>query len=390
MPQLLSGLKELARRGPNSAKFDLKNLVAIVSAFDDGGSSGRLMETYDTLPPGDLRNCLVALADEQLEPLMTRFLNHRFGTEDQNDPLAGHSVGNLLLLALAQVYDGDMRQALLNVGRILPIQSRILFPTLCPATLCATLEDGTVIRGESKIGKRHNPSPVQRIFLEPRPSKSQGMPKEVADFKVPPMDGVLEALEAADLIALGPGSLYTSVLPHLLVDGIADIIRRRADRVVYICNIMNEPGETDHYGVADYIRALERHGGFTPAYVLVNHIRVSEEFYQAYAKERLEIDFKRLSGGLERAWKESLHRLEAEPLLDAKRALEAGIERLASKIGGTQLGDLQVLPPKNPPQTPQIIATDLLGSTQLTVKGKTKSVIRHDPVKLAESLIALL
>lgn len=399
MPQLLAGLKALSRAPVCDGRVDLRRIVAIVSAFDDGGSSGRLMETYDTLPPGDLRNCLLALADEQVEPLMTRFLDHRFTDEDRTDPLAGHSVGNLLLLALAQVYDGDMRMALLNVGRILPIQSRILFPTLSPAVLCAELEDGTVIRGESSIGHRDSPRRIGRIFLEPRSMPRQGAPRHRAaeadstgPFHAPPMEGVIEALDAADLITMGPGSLYTSVLPHLLVDGVAEALARNQAKVVYVCNIMNEPGETDGFGVPDFVAAIERHGAFRPGRVLVNDQPISEEFYRAYTRERLEVEFERLKVRLGDAFAQAMATLDPAPLRAQRDAVSGEIEALADHIGSSSLHNVQVLPPREPSALPDgchLVATDLLGSTELRDRGRVKRVIRHDPIKLARALVDL-
>ena len=391
MPQLLSGLKLLQRELGGEGPIDLRQLVVIVSAFDDGGSSGRLMEAYDTLPPGDLRNCLLALADERAEPLMTRFLNHRFG-EDAHEALAGHSVGNLLLLALAQVYNGDMRQALLNVGRILPIQSRILFPSLSPAVLCAQLGDGDIIRGESRIAERVNPQPITRVFLEKRLSGRSADSDVAQPFCPPAMEGVIEALDEADLISLGPGSLYTSVMPHLLVEGVADALARNQHKVVYICNIMNEPGETDGYSALDHVEALARHGGFYPAVALANDRPVSDVFYKAYARERLGVEFSRIQHQLEEAFRRAEADLDPSPLTQVAEQLTPSLRQLAEHVGQARREPLQVLPPPGVDSLPgggRLIRTDLLGDTQLFDKGRTKRVLRHDPLKLARALISL-
>lgn len=405
LPQLLSGFKLLARqpsplphRVPGT--ISLQHLTALVTAFDDGGSSGRIVETYRTLPPGDLRNCLVALADERVEPLLTHFFNHRF-REDEDDALAGHSAGNLLLLTLSQVYGGDLRKALLAIRRILPIESTLLFPTLSPALLCAELADGTIIRGESHIAARDVRYPISQIFLEHRAVEHRALepqglehPETTAEQGFPPMEGVLEAIAQADLITLGPGSLYTSILPHFLVDGISEAIQASKARKVYVCNLMTETGETDGFRVSDHVRTLERQARIQVDAVVANDALVPTPMRRVYERERLEAEFKKSVRALERAFEQGLeepstaHRLRFE----AERARE-DLTRLSiqlSQPGGTFV---QVLPQAGEqiPAHIRLITADLLANAEVSHRGSgTKKVIRHDPLKLASTVLRAL
>ena len=236
---LLRGLKEYT-----------DNLTAIVTVADDGGSSGRLRQELGILPPGDFRQCLVALAD--VEPLMTRLFQYRF-TEGQD--LEGHSFGNLFIAAMTAI-TGNFERAIRESSRVLAVRGQIVPSTLEDLTLCAEFEDDAIARGESSIPKALKR--VRRTFLQP--------PHPAA------YPEAIRAILEADLIVIGPGSLFTSVLPNLLVEDIARSIRSsRATVKVYVCNVATEVGETDGFEVADHIRAFEQHVG--PGlfrYVLVN------------------------------------------------------------------------------------------------------------------------
>ena len=236
---LLRGLKEYT-----------DNLTAIVTVADDGGSSGRLRQELGILPPGDFRQCLVALAD--VEPLMTRLFQYRF-TEGQD--LEGHSFGNLFIAAMTAI-TGNFERALRESSRVLAVRGQIVPSTLDNVMLCAEFEDDAIAHGESAIPKMRKR--VRRTFLQP--SHPAAYPEAIR--------AVLEA----DLIVIGPGSLYTSVLPNLLVEDISRSIRSsRAAVKVYVCNVATEAGETDGFDVADYIKAFDDHVG--PGlfqYVLVN------------------------------------------------------------------------------------------------------------------------
>src|ERR1022692_2837090 len=208
------------------------NIVAIVTVADDGGSSGRLREEYRVLPPGDIRQCLTALAET--EPLMTELFQYRFGGEGS---LAGHSFGNLFITAMAEI-TGDFEHAIRESGRVLAVRGQIVPSTLHDVVLCATA--GSEVRvGESKVpyGVDH----IDRVFLE------------------------------AELIIVGPGSLYTSILPNLLIEGMVEALRASPAVKVYVCNIAGQPGETMGFSVSEHLKTIEEHVGVTLFdYVIVN------------------------------------------------------------------------------------------------------------------------
>lgn len=213
------------------------NITAVVTVTDDGGSSGRLRDQFGTLPPGDIRNCLVALAEA--EPLMRDLFQYRFrGPSD----LEGHSFGNLFILAMSQV-TGDFERAIRESSRVLAIRGRVLPSTLERVMLVAEHEDGTQSKGETTIA--HYPSRIKRLLLQP----------DSCD----PTREALEAIEAADAILLGPGSLFTSVLPNLLVKGLGEAVSQSKALKVYICNVMTQPNETTGLTASDHLKALIEH-----------------------------------------------------------------------------------------------------------------------------------
>lgn len=209
-------------------------ITAVVTVADDGGSSGRLREELGILPPGDIRNCITALATA--EPLMTRLFEYRF---KNGGGLEGHSFGNLFIAALTEV-TGSFEKAVLESGRVLAVQGQVLPATLADIQLCAELETGEVIRGESKIPKHQ--SRIRRVFLVPPDP--------------PAYAAAVQAILDADLVVLGPGSLYTSVLPNLMVSGIREALRATRALRVYVCNVATQKGETDNFTVADHVRTL--------------------------------------------------------------------------------------------------------------------------------------
>ncbi|MFH1784616.1 MAG: YvcK family protein [bacterium] len=223
---LLHGLKEQS-----------SNITAIVTVADDGGSSGRLREQFDILPPGDIRNCLVALADA--EPLMRELFQFRFGNESE---LRGHSFGNLFITALSKI-TGDFEKAIKESSKVLAIRGKVIPSTFDRVQLVAEHQNGEKTKGETKIAE--GSSPIKRVFLDPancRPSKES-----------------FEAIDEADIIVLGPGSLYTSVIPNLLVNGISERIAMSKVPKVYVCNVMTQPGETDNFTAFDHMNALIAH-----------------------------------------------------------------------------------------------------------------------------------
>ena len=247
-----TGLATLLR----GLKHYTSNLTAVVTVFDDGGSSGRLRRELGILPPGDIRHCLVALAEA--EPLMTQLFEYRF----KGGGLDGHAFGNLFIASLAGV-TGDLEQAVKETSKVLNIRGRVLPTTAHNVVLVAEFDDGRVIEGESTItGARGR---IRRVTLRP------------AD--APPLPEVLEALAEADLILIGPGSLYTSVIPNLLVPGVADALRESGAPCAYICNVMTQPGETDGYTAAEHVRAIHAHTG----HGLFSHVIINTQSPQSRA-----------------------------------------------------------------------------------------------------------
>jgi len=247
-------------------KQHTSNIVAVVTVTDDGGSSGRLQREMGMLPPGDIRNCLVALADA--EPMMTELFQYRFGEEAGG--FNGHSFGNLLIAAMTRI-TGDFEKAVKETSNILAIRGRVLPSTLENVRLQAELEDGTFVEGETAITK--SPSAIKHVMLHPS--------------DVSPLEETLRSIELADCIVMGPGSVYTSVIPNLLVRGIPEAIHESDAVKIYVCNVMTQPGETDGYKASDHVRAVARHTDRRVFhYVLVNQERPSKELLEKYAAER--------------------------------------------------------------------------------------------------------
>lgn len=227
-----TGLSTLLR----GLKIYSANITAIVTVADDGGSSGRLRREIGVLPPGDIRNCLAALADE--EKLLTELFQYRFRA---GDGLAGHSFGNLFLTVMSEV-TGDLERAIAASSKVLAIRGQVLPSTLSDMRLWAELTDGRRIEGESNITEARGK--IARIGCIP--ANPPALPK------------ALQAIQEADYLIIGPGSLYTSIIPNLLVPEIADAIAQSQAPRIYVCNIMTQPGETDGYTVADHIRSIDR------------------------------------------------------------------------------------------------------------------------------------
>src|SRR6267154_3367630 len=238
-----TGLSSLLR----GLKTYTSNLSAIVTVADDGGSSGRLRDEYRILPPGDFRQCLIALADA--EPLMKQLFDHRF----KEGSLDGHSFGNLFIMAMADV-TGNFEKALRESGKVLAVKGTIIPSTLQDVTLVASI-NGHVVEGESKIPKQN--APISHVFL--KPDGAQVNPEAAP------------AIMSAELVVIGPGSLYTSILPNLLVEGMVEAIKASPALKVYICNLASQEGETEGYDVDDYLRVLHEHiGSNLFDFVLVN------------------------------------------------------------------------------------------------------------------------
>ena len=250
-------------------KSSTSNVSAVVTVADDGGSSGRLREELGIIPPGDLRNCLVALADT--EPLMEKLFQYRF---EGKTALAGHSFGNLFIAAMNEV-TGDMETALQESSKVLAVKGRVLPASKEHVRLDAVMEDGSVVEGESQIPEAHKK--IRRVRLYPK--------------KVAAVPSALEAIETADAIILGPGSLYTSIMPNLLVEGVSKALRRSKAIKIYICNVMTQPGETDGYTVSMHAKAILDHAGKGVIdYVLVNSAPIPEEMCRELGASPVVID----------------------------------------------------------------------------------------------------
>jgi uncharacterized cofD-like protein len=261
---LLRGLKQYT-----------SNLTAVVTMTDDGGSSGQLQKQLmgGLLPPGDVRSCLVALADA--EPRMQELFQYRFSTRSEEDGLSGHSFGNLLIAAMTDIAGGDFERAVEETASILNIRGRVLPSTVESAVLVGEMADGTEITGETNIAK--NPAAIERIKLCPDAPK--------------PLTEVLSAIRQAEIIVMGPGSVYTSVIPNLLVPEIARAVTASNALKIYVCNVMTQPGESDGFSAADHVKAIEDH--VVPFlgtkqrvfdYVLVNTTKPSDELLARYTK----------------------------------------------------------------------------------------------------------
>lgn len=264
---ILRGLKEIT-----------PHLTAIVTVADDGGSSGRLRREFGILPPGDIRNCLVAMAD--IEPLMESLFQYRFtGSSD----LSGHNFGNLFLTAMTDI-TGDFEEAIKESSKVLAVRGQVLPATLAHVILKAELEDGRIVSGESEIPKYR--VPIKRVFLEP------------ADCK--PVTEAITAIKEAEIIILGPGSLYTSIIPNLLVTEIAEAIRNSTAIKVYVCNAMTQAGETENYSASQHLKAIIDHAGRGLVdFALINNETINQEILDRYSEEGakpVQIDLESIAG----------------------------------------------------------------------------------------------
>jgi uncharacterized cofD-like protein len=313
---LLHGLTRYARPWSHPPV----DITAVVTVTDDGGSSGRLRREFDVLPPGDIRNCLVALSED--EALLSRLFQHRF---QSGRGLKGHSFGNLFLTALTQIM-GDFPGAVKAASEVLNIVGRIYPATAANVVLEATLEDGTEVTGETNISK--SCTPIRSIRLLPR--------------RVRPLAETLAALDQADLITLGPGSLFTSVIPNLLVHGIPAAIRRSMAVKAYFVNLMWQPGETVNFNASDHLRAISRHArGNLMDYAVVNVRPIDPALRKRYEKEQslpVENDIDRIrdmgvqvvTGNLLQESKKVRHDPEQTAAIVVRLALEGRKKRLRS------------------------------------------------------------
>ena len=308
---LLSGLKQHVSRNSTNEPW-LDSLSAIVTVSDDGGSSGRLREELQILPPGDIRNCMIALSEDS--NLLSRLFRYRFGGSGD---LAGHSFGNLFLAALAEV-TGDFVEAVRLSSEVLASKGHIYPATVTDVRLVAELENGRTVHGETQITAAR--SPIRSLRLEPSHCE--------------PLPGALTAIHDADLITIGPGSLYTSILPNLLVSGVANAIAESAATKVFVTNLMTQPGETDGFDAQKHLTEVRE---YAPQirfdYILLNDHPISPEQTRLYAAD----------GAYQVTW----------------------TEQLAANNKGSRLGE--------------VLRANLLEEGEM---------VRHDPQKLAKAVLA--
>ena len=257
---LLMGLKEYTN-----------NLKAIVTVADSGGSTGRLREEFDVIAPGDIRNCIVALANAP--SLMSELFQYRF---DKDSELKGHNFGNLFITAMTQL-TGDFKKAVEESSKVLAIRGKVIPSTLNKVNLVAEYKDGTQVVGEAKIPEKG--APIKRVFLVPTATDRSG--------KIQPTPEVIEAIKNAQVIVIGPGSLFTSILPNLVIKEIADAIAKSSALKVYVCNVMTQHGETDDYRASDHLRTLIEHTSRKIVdYCVVNNKIPEESLLAKYKQEK--------------------------------------------------------------------------------------------------------
>lgn len=259
---MLAGLKQLV--GKPDEEMWIESLSGIVTVSDDGGSSGRLRDELQMLPPGDIRNCMIALSEDS--NLISRLFRYRFRGDGE---LGGHSFGNLFLAALTEV-TGDFTEAIRLSSEVIASKGHIYPSTLSDCRLIAELEDGSIVRGETQISA--SKIPIRHLHLEPE--------------QCLPLPQALKAIRAADIITVGPGSLYTSILPNLLVAQVARVIGQSSATKIFVSNLMTQPGETDGYTAREHLETIRK---YAPEihfdFVVVNNRRISNEQAERYAAE---------------------------------------------------------------------------------------------------------
>jgi len=243
-------------------------ISAVVNMFDSGGSTGKLRDEFGILPPGDVRRCLVALSADE-DGTMRKLFDFRFG---QNGSLNGHSFGNLLLTALTQITGSEV-EAIKESAHILNIKGTVLPVTIDNSNLCAVLENGQIIKGETNIDipKHDTKNHIESIFLEP----------EAYVFSE-----VVDAILQADVIVIGPGDLYTSVIPNLLVNGVPEAIKQSKAKKIYVCNLMTKNGETDGFKASDFVKEIEKYLKTNLDFVICNSKIGSKDLLEKYSKEK--------------------------------------------------------------------------------------------------------
>ncbi|MEN3013770.1 MAG: gluconeogenesis factor YvcK family protein [Endomicrobiia bacterium] len=251
-------------------KYEILDITAVVTVMDDGGSSGRLKKEFGVLPPGDIRNCLLALSNK--EDIFNKIFSYRFPVTKKTPEVGGHSLGNLLVVALTDIYKG-FDKAIKKISEILNIKGKVLPITLQPTDLAAILENGEIVFGESKIS--NSTSPIKKMFLNPSTVRHYS---EVSD-----------EIKNADVIVVGPGSLFTSILSNLVIKEVIEEITNNTKALkIYICNIMTQPGETEGYSAEKHIKKIYEHCEykFKFDYIIINSGKLPSKLLKKYKKAK--------------------------------------------------------------------------------------------------------
>ena len=392
LSSLLSGIKQhTGNRRPGAEIIDMDNLAAIVSVSDDGGSSGRLVEEFDVIPPGDIRQLLVALSND--DGLLATLFKHRFSSDGD---LGGHTVGNLLLIALTELNNGSFPKAIQEASKLLSTRGRIIPVSLDGTTLCAELVGGDIVCGESHIPERANKKPIERVFLKPR---ENGKQHHDQPYECTAHTEAVEAIANADAIIIGPGSLYTSIMPNLVIKEIANTIQSSDALKIYICNVMSQPGETDGYSVTNHVEAILSHAPeISLDYVIVNNQPAPEKIIERYRQKELSGKFAQMKTLME----EVLSMLETKQVEDFAEGKTVDsvlyqaehISQLTNEIkqmAGPANVQIFYNPGRDNLNNMRIVEAELIqDTTEIIDSGGPQPVIRHHPEKLAQTLVKVL
>ena len=392
---LLSGLKQYADLETAERQIiDLDSLAAIVTVSDDGGSSGRLVEEFDVLPPGDIRRLLYTLSDADE---IAGLFEYRFSS---NGDLGGHTIGNLLLTALTKI-QGNFPKAIQAASRLLSVRGQIIPVTLDSTVLCAELANGEIVRGESTIPMRENREPIKRVYFEKRENGKENDQDNVKahhatdeNYDCQAHQSAIDALVNADAIIIGPGSLYTSIMPNLVIKGIVDTIQRSNAVKIYVCNVMTQPGETDGYAVTDHVNAILDHAKIPIDYVLANNQPAPKEIMQGYVRNELVSQLTRIKtlseDGLSMLAEDTEHLMKVLNLAKDISTLSAETVQVAdaSKVQVSYNRELERLEDAGI----TVVEADLIRDMVVTevgtwMGGEQMNVIRHDPEKLVTNLV---
>ena len=382
---LLSGIKRYSYTGRSGMSIvNMDELSAIVSVSDDGGSTGRLIDEFDVLPPGDVRKLLVSLSEA--DELVARLFEYRFSG---NGDLGGHTVGNILLTALIDQNEGSFPRAILAASKLLAVRGRIIPASLQGNVLCAELTDGEIIRGQSSIPVRQNRELIKRIFLEPRQNGDRIAGSDSIEC-VANVDAV-EAISNSDAIIVGPGSLYTSILPNLAYEEIAEAVSRSNAVKIYVCNVMSQPGETDGYSVSDHIGAIQDHANISLDYVVVNNGLAPEHVILNYVQKQLLNQFSRIQVFVDEG--ALMVQEQFGQAIGAMGSLTKNISQISEEI--LHMSDpsrVQVLydPEIDDLRGGKVVEADIIREIMVIENGVELNVIRHDPQGLAKILFETL